>query len=107
MHWSVLLHPDELQVASKTGRFNDALSVDDVIGVLLGPALEAGTRTFTGPQRVIGMTEGAFTKLFNQSCQDLKLTVLEAGTSADYGSTSRSLAEIKLRGRWQSNRSVQ
>lgn len=113
--WSVLLHPEELQVSSKTGRFNDTLAVDGHIGQLLSDALARGKVTHSPGARLIQVPQDKLARLFTRAGHELNLDVLgppvlyqlrHAGASRDLVTGERNLMEVKRRGRWMSDKSV-
>ena len=116
VNWSVLLHPDEWMISSKTGRFNDTIEVDGVLGMFLSDALREGKRCYSPRAPVIQMPQEKFTRLFARAGRDMNLTALgppvlyqlrHTGASRDLMGGHRSLKEVKRRGRWFSDKSVQ
>jgi len=115
-NWSLVLHPFESAVASKTHQFDESVVVDaPEFKLLLDPAL-AWLRQCTPPgQPAFAFTQADFVQRFRLAGQRCGLGVLKpelcmlrhSGPSFDQAIKYRTLAEIKLRGRWMSDAAVQ
>ena len=115
-NWSLVLHPFEFTVASKTHQFDESVVVGAPdFKLLLDPAL-TWLRLSTPPgQCAFAFSQADFIRRFRQAGQRCGLEVLKpelymlrrSGPSFDLAIGYRTLAEIKLRGRWMSDAAVQ
>ena len=111
LNWSVLLHPIERGVPSKTAVFDDTLEVENKIFPWLGQVVEA---LAGGPasEHIFPYTYVAFTKQFKRACAAIGLHKVvpyqcrHSGASIDRAQRHRTVAEIKKRGRWRSDLSI-
>ena len=107
--WSVLLHPEEMGRPSKTGVYNDSVSLDSsltmspILEVLSDPADTSLAWTFSYP---------AYSKVFAKAVKELRLVHIvpyqmrHSGPSIDMAAGRRGLQEVQKRGRWASSKSV-
>ncbi|CAK0903488.1 unnamed protein product [Prorocentrum cordatum] len=115
-NWSLVLHPFEFTVASKTHQFDETVVVDAPdFKLLLDPAL-AWLRACTPPQQCpFAFSQADFIQRFRLAGQRCGIELLRpelymlrhSGPSFDQAIGRRTLAEIKLRGRWMSDAAVQ
>ena len=113
--WSLCLAPQELGVTTKTGHFDDTLTigtpnrlwVKDVVAALF-------RRTDTGQRFWPDLTLARYEQAFKHGCAALKITnlnltphvVRHTGPSADRLFNRMSLDQCQKRGRWASPKSV-
>ena len=115
--WSVVLHPVELEVASKTSEFDETVTFDDLETQFIPEAVSKHMRS---------RTRGKDQMLFTSNSIQLKAVMEEAakaehlqaigpphpyrlrhgGASRDFALQKRRLDEIQRRGRWKSFASV-
>ena len=132
-HWCVTLHAAETEQESKTGEFDESLSLDLGRQSYLGPALNRmvsqrlGANWRAAQQRCVGTNQHLAAPLFTGSLSDVAKdfkNVVEAlgvhtalgaahmymlrhgGASHDYASGYRRLEDVRRRGRWRSWSSV-
>ena len=112
--WVVVLHPEERLVASKTMQFNEAIPCDSPDLQWLNPALKFLRSATAQDAPVFPFTQAAFGRRFTAAAKELGIASLggtaghlrHSGPSHDMGCRHRTLAAIKLRGRWASDASV-
>lgn len=113
-HWTVVLHPEESNIASKTGQYNDSLVLDGVYARHLAKVCEALVLHRAPTDKVIGVDQSRYTELFRDAVVRLGVQVLilvpyqvrHAGTTCDLLGNRRSLIEVKRHGRWQAEKSM-
>lgn len=115
-HWTILLHPQEQLVPSKTGAFNDSLVVGSKdrpwVGALCGLLFSKHSGNTDGALFPFNLDQ--FEKQFKASVDALKLQKLKltphclrhGGASHDFLAGIRSLQEIQQRGCWACFESV-
>lgn len=111
---TILLHPYERSIPSKTGVFEDCIELDLAEHQFLEPSLRGLKTTLGADERTdnIGLPE--YERRFKvaaadegiASLQDVPYTLRQSGPSADRPSQKRSMAGVKKRGRWMSDASV-
>ena len=113
-HWSVVLHAQQHQVPSKTLAYNEVVPMDLEEFAFLDPALQyLLDATPVGGHLFAFTLEEAATR-FRLACKQAQLEGLapmlyqlhHSGPSADLALRRRSLAAVKLRGRWATDRSM-
>ncbi|CAK0834874.1 unnamed protein product, partial [Prorocentrum cordatum] len=132
-HWCVTLHAAETERESKTGEFDESLSLDLGRQSFIGPALDLmltrqlGTDWRRAEQRNVGsglhLAAPLFTVTLDEVTRDFKGAVetlgvdialgaahmymlRHGGASHDYASGCRRLEDVRRRGRWRSWSSV-
>ena len=111
---ALALHPLEHGRPSKTDVFDESLRVDVAPYLVLVPALRKLAAITEGNEKVFGFSQSRWASLFEGAAQRCGLAVLEptlyqcrhGGASHDSATRSRSVAEIKKRGRWLDDRSL-
>ena len=110
-HWSLLLNPEEDLMKSKTGDVDESLTLDSPYIVGLAPlfkTLAAGD----GEQPLWDFTYLEYLKIFRLASAHLGLAHLvpyqlrHSGASIDRASNTRTVEEVKKRGRWKTSRSL-
>ncbi len=113
--WTVSLHCREEGLASKTGAFDDAIALDMPHHQWLGPLLHQLRSTLAPDSLLVDIEAHDYNNAFRTAAQRLGLPRIDqavpyqlrhAGASDGKTSGRRRLAEVKLRGRWSSDRSV-
>lgn len=113
--WSIVMHPRELNISSKTGQFNDSVLLDGPDSHLLGLACRALVRDRSRSDTALGLTMPQHTAMFRRAVEQLQLSSLHpvpyqlrhTGASRELVLHQRPLAEVKRKGRWFSDRSLQ
>ncbi|CAE7615478.1 unnamed protein product [Symbiodinium sp. CCMP2592] len=116
-HWSVVLHPLEVGVCSKTQEFDECLQLDLPYHQPLGPATYKLLRLHQkrGEEHIFTITLENVTQFLERAQIELELKGLgelqpyrlrHGGASHDFVSKLRDLASIQMRGRWRSQSSV-
>ncbi|CAE7713929.1 unnamed protein product [Symbiodinium sp. CCMP2592] len=116
-HWSVVLHPLEVGVCSKTREFDECLQLDLPYHQPLGPATYKLLRLHQkrGEEHIFTITLENVTQFLERAQIDLELKGLgelqpyrlrHGGASHDFVGKLRDLASIQMRGRWRSQSSV-
>eukprot|EP00438_Fugacium_kawagutii_P004066 Skav200557 [mRNA] locus=scaffold2256:91297:92139:+ [translate_table: standard] len=115
-HWTLLLHPQELQEPSKAGQINDSLVVGlqdrSWVGTLLGKLYSQ--HTGQTDDALFSFSLNQFEAVFRDAVNELKLDKLRltphclrhGGASHDYLSGNLSLQDIQQRGCWATYESV-
>ena len=129
--YDIILNPWEAQSASKTNEFDNALRLDLPRHRELGPAMERLLRRRLGPawraqqravadkdlnqaEKVFRLTPPELTKLVKVVIKENKVKlgdvhlyrVRHSGASHDFVTKSRTLEEVRRRGRWRSFQSL-
>ena len=109
-YWSLLTDPEDLGVASKTGEFDGSLTLDSKHLLWMNIVYEdMASRMPEEP--LFPFTYPEFVDWFNRALAALKMKAVpyqlrHTGASLDRWLNRRSLAEVKRRGFWKSDRSV-
>ena len=74
--WPVLLHPDEMNTSSKTGRFSDTLAIVGQIGERLASVILRGKRAHGPNDFVLPISQTALTQYFALAVVELSLQAL-------------------------------
>jgi integrase len=109
--WTVLLWPEERDARSKVLGSDDSLSLSSRIIPWFTGLVEAMS---DGPQndRIFNFSYAEFTKEFTKARRKLRIKKLvpyqcrHSGASIDLCNNHRSIAEVKARGRWGSEKSM-
>ena len=112
--WGLSLHPQEMQKPSKTGQFNDTVLLDNPHHRFLQGPLARIKKATNDSDFLMGLTVTEFTAAFHRACQRANVQVLSpvpyhmrhTGASTDLVSKTRGVEEVKRRGRWQSDKSM-
>ena len=102
----------EGSLGSKTGEFDESLLLDREPFLFLGECLRRQGAGRRPDQSLFDLDQPTFSGLFRKAGQELGLVDIHpyqlrhTGASVEFASQSRSLAEIKRRGRWKSDTSV-
>ena len=111
--WSLVIHPFEEGRGSKTNEHDEAIVLSaEYLRFLDGPLARLKHASAPGP--LFGVTQLEASRRFSLAARGAGLEVLEpefyqlrhSGPSFEMLTGMRSLQEIKLRGRWHSDRSV-
>lgn len=113
-HWTVVLHPEELNIASQTGQYNDLLVLDGVYAATLAKVCEKLCAQRQPSDKVIGIDQAQYAEVFRTAVHRLGVQVLNlvpyqarhAGASCDLLANRRTLADVKRRGRWMADKSM-
>jgi hypothetical protein len=110
-HWTLLLNPLEGMRPSKTLEYDDSVALDHKMWVPLEPLLLALKQRPRG-RPVWDFTYPALLRVWRQMTSELHLRLVpyqarHSGASHDRLSGFRSLADIKKRGCWRGDKSVQ
>ena len=112
---SVLLHPFEQGVPSKSQEFDQSVMFDLPRHQFVATAVLDLSRRQAGQSLLLDLEPGQVRDLLNEASQTLQLEPLGAldlyrfrhsGASVDFALHARRLEEIQRRGRWRSARSV-
>ena len=109
--WGIILNPQSRKRRSKTGVFDDSMSLTNRICPWFPQIAEA---LADGPadERILDYSYDDFTREFRRTCKRLRLADLvpyqarHSGASIDFQKKWRSFGEIKKRGRWRQDASV-
>jgi hypothetical protein len=113
-HFSLVLHPFESGVSSKTQQYDEAVIVNGRDFDLLTPALAKLALMRQGQLMLFPFSQKELAVEFVQAAAAAGLSFLcpvlymlrHSGPSHDRSCEQRTLAEVKLRGRWMSDLSV-
>ena len=113
--WTVLLHPREDDVPSKTAEFDETLALDLERHVPLGIALSALARRRPQDEPLFRLDARRMAEAFKSTAKELGIAEIgivhcyqlrHGGASHDFSAKERSLTEVMRRGRWRSWHSV-
>jgi hypothetical protein len=112
--WAVVLHPSEEtdQLGSKTGEVDESLLLDLPSLMWFGPVLQRLVGLRQNDAMLFEFSQTELAKSMKRICLALGLLDVQlyqlrhSGPSIDFAARSRTLAEIKRRGRWRSDASV-
>ena len=113
--WSLVLHPWEDGIASKTHQHDDGLLLDGPNAQLLGQLTVLITQGRAPQELITGISVVQYREVFKQAVATAGVGILgpvpyqlrHSGASRDLNEQIRDLAAVKKRGRWQSERSLQ
>ena len=111
-HFALLLHPQERGVSSKTGEWDDGLSLSNRFCPALGQLLSRWAQKRPTGSPMFAMDYRHLRQIFMQGMEELGLGVpslyrlRHGGASSDYAMGHRPLLEIKRRGRWRADSSL-
>eukprot|EP00434_Breviolum_minutum_P035087 symbB.v1.2.031057.t1/scaffold3565.1/size54034/3 len=116
-NWSILLHPIEEGVPSKTEQWDEMLALDLPYQQFVGPALNShlGLKKRSKTQKAFHVTPTEVNQFMVRHWETLGLRPVGAphlyrlrhgGASHEAGNHLRSLQAVQARGRWQSLKSV-
>lgn len=116
-HWSILLHPMEEGIPSKTKQWDEALTLDLAHMASLGPAMSTVLRLGQRGKRELAfsvtslelnnMLEEQWPRLQLQSLGNPHMYRLRhGGATYELANGLRSLQEVQLRGRWKAVKSL-
>ena len=112
---TVVLNPFEDGRASKTHEYDETLLVDSPLLPALGEALLKHARGRPRDEPLFQVTQSQVARDLRAACERLRVPVAmeivmykfrHGGASTDFALKHRSLAEVKLRGRWKSDASL-
>lgn len=109
---SIQLHPEARGETSKTGFFDDGVPLDSSVIPELGSLLVELSQVIPPSQPLFGLSCAHVKRAFETVCDKLNIPdrsmyrLRHGGASHDRASNSRSLAEIKKRGRWAADSSA-
>ena len=111
---SLLLNPEQRGVQTKTHQFDDSVIFDSKGREWIGDALKIAAKATRSGEPVFPFTAAKFNTLFRGAGAKIGLAqhdlvpylLRHTGPSHDYLAKTRSLADIKRRGRWRSDASV-
>ena len=106
---SLLLNPEKRGIQTKTHQFDDSVIFDSKGREWIGDALQIAANSTLNKQPVFDYTPAKFNTLFREAGAKIGLAehdlvpylLRHTGPSHDYLSKTRSLADIKRRGRWR------
>ena len=112
--WAVVLHAREHLAPSKTMAYDEVVAVDLEVFAFLDPALQYIFDVTPATEHIFGFTLDEAVDRFKAACRLAQLEVLapmlyqlrHSGPSADLALRRRSVAAVKLRGRWATDRSM-
>ena len=113
--WCIVLHPQELEARSKTGKFDESMRLDLEMYDFLKPIFTFLKQTKRPEEKILSLDYRRWAALFPRAVLDLRLEVLgpptlymlrHAGASLDVARGARTLQEVQKRGRWDSFASV-
>lgn len=112
--WGILLAPESEGVRSKTQQFDESVTIDWVHLPALGRRLHALKRSAGRREELWGLGHRAFSLTFARmaeisgvaSLRPHPYSVRHAGASDDYLTGRRTLEQVRIRGRWKSDKSV-
>ena len=116
--WCTVLHPQELEACSQTGKFDESMRFDFEMHDFLKPIFTffKQTKVLKKPEeKVLSLDYRRWAALFRRAVLDLHLGALgpptlymlrHAGASLDVARGARTLQEVQKRGRWDSFASV-
>ena len=115
--WSVLLHPMEMGIPSKTAQWDEALRLDLPYQQFLGEAMQRHLRLKTRPkeERAFKVTSTEVNQFMTSHWKRLGLLPLHdphlyrlrhGGASHDIACKHRTLQAVQVRGRWMALKSV-
>ena len=110
-HWSLLLNPFELLIASKTGQYNDTVWLDNPHHKFLLEPLAALKQQLRPEERLVDLSHQEFNAAFHEAARRAGLQALHpvpyharhSGASFDLVANVRSLEQVKRRGRWMTD----
>ena len=113
--WSLVLHPREDGVASKTHQHDDGLLLDGPNAQLLGQLALLLTQSRAPQELITGVSVVQYREVFKQAVAKAGVGILgpvpyqlrHSGASRDLNEQTQELAAVKKRGRWQTKRSLQ
>jgi hypothetical protein len=111
-HWTINFHPKEFQVRSKTLIFDDSVVLDGEHSKLMDALLRPLVQERRGQEPLFSFSLQELTKAFQKAQETLQIPVRplyslrHSGPAHDHLQKTRTLSNIKKRGRWQSDRSV-
>ena len=114
-HVTVVLNPFEDGRASKTHEYDESLLVDSPLLLALGEALLRHARGRPRSDPLFQVSQAQVARDLRAACDRLRVPVAmeivmykfrHGGASTDFALKRRSLAEVKLRGRWKSDASL-
>eukprot|EP00438_Fugacium_kawagutii_P031465 Skav222634 [mRNA] locus=scaffold10:187684:190948:+ [translate_table: standard] len=116
-HYTILLHPTEVGIPSKTSQWDEMLSLDLAYQSFLGPAMVSVLKLKSRPkeQLAFSVTLDVMNQFMKDAWEPLGLKSLgpphmyrlrHGGASYEAAMQLRPLAAIQLRGRWQTIKSV-
>lgn len=109
---SIQLHPESRGAASKTGFFDDGVSLDSATFPSLGSLLVELAQNREPSAPLFDRSYAHMTRVFEKACDRLGIQdrsmyrLMHGGASHDRASNARTLAEIKKRGRWAADSSL-
>ena len=108
--WALLLFPQHRPERSKAGASDDTVMMDSRGTRGLRSVLAALSRS--GRKKVFPFTYAEYAQWFGEAAAQIKVSLVpyqgrHSGASLDRSSNYRSLPDVKKRGRWSSNKSVQ
>lgn len=112
--WGVLLAPESHGIRSKTQQFDESVTIDWVHLTALSRLLRRGKQSVRGENKLWGLVHKGYTALFTRMAEVIGVSALRphpyavrhAGASDDYLSGRRSLEQVRVRGRWKTDKSV-
>ncbi|CAE8603762.1 unnamed protein product [Polarella glacialis] len=115
--YTLILHPYEEAVPSKTHEFDETVQIDLPHHQWVGPSLVQimSLRSRPGDEVVFKITQLQFAKLLKEAVTEMRLEgagephpyrLRHGGASTDYAAGDRPLVDIQRRGRWRSYNSV-
>ena len=113
--WSLVLHPREDGVASKTHQHDDGLLLDGPNAQLIGQLALLLTQSRAPQELITGVSVVHYREAFKQAVAKAGVGILgpvpyqlrHSGASRDLNEQTQELAAVKKRGMWQTKRSLQ
>ena len=99
-------------LGSKTGEYDKSLLLDREPFIFLGECLRRQVALRAAHEDLFQLGQPGFTALFRRAGRELGLVdvhpyqLRHTGASVEFASQTRTLAEVKRRGRWKSDSSV-
>lgn len=110
-HWCLLLNPEEQQIQSKVGDYDDSVALDSSYLRSWAPKMFKELSNRAPDLPLWNFNYSQYFKMFSQVTESMGLDMTpyqmrHSGPSIDRSRNSRSLLEVQKRGRWRSHKSV-
>jgi integrase len=113
LHWSVVLHPREKGMASKTQEYDEVVLLDQPDHKFLDKLWRAVWDGTSPGTKIFGFSQSAVAQMFTTTALEAGLGILRpvlyqlrhTGPSMDIATGRRSIEGVRARGRWRSDRS--
>ena len=113
VEWTIVLHTGEMSAPSKTQEFDETMAFDVARQSFLGPALQQPCKGKRGADRLFGLSTAQVSQAMRRGSGSARQVGIvhvyqlrHGGASHDCVSLSRTLTEVRRRGRWRSWHSV-